>query len=51
MGGVAKPSYSKKDSTRIGIRIISDVDRPEGAKNKVNIIMLDKINKTSIRVC
>ena len=50
MGDAAGPSSNKGDGADIGIGMIGDADRQEGAEGKVDITMPDKTNKTSILV-
>lgn len=54
IGHAARPGCSKGDSigtnTKTGSKIRGDVDGPEGAKSKVDIITLDKANKIAILV-
>lgn len=50
MGDITRPSYSEKDNTGTYIRMIGNMDRPERIKNKVDITISDKTNKTSILV-
>ena len=46
----AGPNYSERDSIVTNTRTIDNTDRSEGVKNKVDIIMPDKTNKTLILV-
>ncbi len=50
MGKAAGPGGSTGDGTGMGAGAKGDADGPEAAEGKVDIIMLDKINKTPILV-
>lgn len=50
VGDVARQGCSKSDNVGICTRTIGDTDGPKGVKDKINIIMLDKINKILILV-
>ena len=50
MGDTAGPGCSERDGAKTGIRIMGDVNGPEEAKSKVDIIMPDKTHKTPILV-
>lgn len=62
IGDIARPSYSKRDSTRTctgtgagtgagtGFRIIGNANKSEGAKSKVDISTPNKTNKIPILI-
>lgn len=50
VGDVARQGCSESDNVGICIRTIGDTDGPKRVKDKINIIMLDKINKILILV-
>lgn len=50
MDDVARLSYSERDGIGTFAKTMDDANRPKGAKGKVEIIMSDKTNKTSILI-
>lgn len=50
MNNTARPGYTERDGVRTGAGTINNINGLEGAEGKIDIIMLDKTNKTSILV-
>ena len=50
MSDTSGPSCSEGDSARTGARTMGDAEGPEGTESKIDIITLDKTNKTPMLV-